>query len=82
MGGRRVVMRCVGTAIALTFFGALVSELAGVTGCSKLPPKKPAAPPPSCFHTSSHKEWIDPASCRNFDDVGPAFVPEPDKSAK
>jgi hypothetical protein len=66
----------------MVLLGSLIATVALVVGCAKLPPKKPAAPPPSCYHTSAHKDWIDPAACRDYEDVAPVFIPEPESSGK
>ncbi len=66
----------------MVLLGPWLSTIALVVGCSKLPPKKPAAPPPSCYHTSAHEDWVDPSSCRGYEDVAPVFVPEPEASGK
>jgi hypothetical protein len=66
----------------VVLLGSWISIVAVTVGCAKLPPKQPAAAPPSCYHTSSHKDWIDPSSCRDFRDVAPVFIPEPDPSGK
>jgi len=68
--------------LIVVLLGGPISTVALVVGCAKLAPKKPAAPPPSCYHTSAHKDWIDPASCRSYEDVAPVFIPEPEPSGK